>query len=120
MRKFVMLFLLTLPALAQNQMTVTASKIPDSAGIALALGQACFLPTLNNGTPTSYNFPCGTAQKRTVCTSVTAGAFSISLPNVLGESFEYLPKLTVKDRSSGQTVVDLGDECCSLRRARTA
>ena len=50
---WIALLMATLPALAQNTMTVSSANITDLSGAQLAAGQACFLATDNQGIPLS-------------------------------------------------------------------
>jgi hypothetical protein len=99
--------------LAQNMMTVTSTSIADASGVPLANGVACFKATDNTGAPISFKAPAGgQAMIRPVCAPVTAGAFSVSLPNVaLTNRANVCFALTVTDRATGQTVLKAGDEC---------
>jgi hypothetical protein len=92
---------------AQNTMTVTAANIQNARGQTLASGQACFAPVNNAGTPMSYQPPGGGQTVTTpVCTAVTNGALSISLPNTnLTTPVNVCFHLTVRDLSTGQLVL---------------
>ncbi len=117
MRKTILTVCLALsfavPAFAQNWMTVTATNIQNAKGDKLPLGQACLLPTLLDGTPTSFNVGGGgQAIKRAVCTSVSTGALSIPLPNTsLTNPRNVCLALTVVDSNNNETVMDLGYQC---------
>jgi hypothetical protein len=105
--------LMTAASVAQNQMTITATKIVNLSGAPLANGQACLLPTDNQGSPINFQMGGGGQGTRNeVCTSVANGVFSIMVPNVsLTNRTNVCLKLTVRDPKRDELLLNKGYEC---------
>src|SRR6266536_1402882 len=91
--------LTTAAAVAQDQMTITATNIKNLKGEKLAAGQACLTPTDNQGSPINFQMPGGgQGTSNEACESVQNGAFSILVPNVaLTNRANVCLKLKVRD-----------------------
>ena len=105
--------LTTAAAMAQNQMTITATNIKNLKGEKLAAGQACLTPTDNQGSPINFQMPGGgQGTSNEACESVQNGAFSILVPNVaLTNRTNVCLKLKVRDPKRDEVLLSKGYEC---------
>ncbi len=107
------LLLMTAAGVAQDQMTITATKIVDLSNTPLGAGEACFQPADNWGSPISFQMAGGgQGMKSAVCVPVTNGHFSLSVPNVaLTNRANVCLKLKVRDPKRDEVLLSKGYEC---------
>ena len=100
--------LCTVLAHAQNTVTITASNIQNGFGVKLASGQACFQATAG-GLPVGFRMGGGgQAINRPVCTAVSNGSLSATLPNTANTvPANVCLNFTVRDLSTNQIVLGL-------------